>query len=412
MPGAMRVSRVLFCTLSLVLAAWLNIPALVLASPPAPAAVAPVLLPPQTPPGEPKDAQSTTGPLPPPWVQGPDASAQGLHASSAAVVISGVPAYLWRHGCGPTAAGMVLGYWDRFGYDDLVPGTAFTQTASVAQMIASDGPSSHYTDYCEPLDGGAPTILPDKSEDPPGDEHPDNCVADYMRTSQSRYGNRYGWSWFSDIKRAYQGYVASASGGRYVATITNLWMSAAPQLTWDVFRAEIDAGRPMVLLVDTDGNDATDHFVTAIGYDQQDGVRRYACLDTWDTSVRWADFTPMGAGHPWGIYGATLLDLAVPPASVALQGPAMARLGAPCAFTAAVTPTMVSQPLTYVWQATEHGSISHTLHSTSDTVSFTWITVGRKTVTVQVSNDSGTTVHNSAITVVPLLIYMPLQRSP
>ena len=299
----MRVSRILTCTLLLLLAASLNVSALSPASARAhsPHDLAPVgagsILPFQY------DAHSTTGPLRPPWVEEVSAQGVGQQASLDAVIISDVPAYLWRHGCGPTAAGMVLGYWDRRGYGDLVPGDASTQTGAVQQMIASDGPASNFADYCEPLDASTPDILPDKSEDPLGDEHPDECVADYMRTSQSRYGMRYGWSWFSDIARSFQGYVPAASGGRYEASVTNLWLGSMPTLTWDIFRAEIDAGRPMVLLVDTDGSGGTDHFVTAIGYDDAGGARRYACLDTWDTSVRWADFAPTDAGpavgHLW-----------------------------------------------------------------------------------------------------------------
>jgi hypothetical protein len=81
----------------------------------------------------PRDAQSTTGPKPPVGVD-----AQGsLLASTSAVVISDVPAYNWHHGCGPTAAGMIFGYYDGRGYDDLVPGSASTQTGAVNAMMAT-----------------------------------------------------------------------------------------------------------------------------------------------------------------------------------------------------------------------------------------------------------------------------------
>ena len=35
------------------------------------------------------------------------------------LVIGEVPAYSWYHGCGPTAVGSVLGYWDLHGYPNL-----------------------------------------------------------------------------------------------------------------------------------------------------------------------------------------------------------------------------------------------------------------------------------------------------
>jgi hypothetical protein len=255
--------------------------------------------------GSPLDAQSTTGPVPPPGVQ----AAAGLAASASAVVIPGVPAYQWHHGCGPTAAGMVIGAWDGWGFDDLVPGDASTQTAAVNAMIATEGPASNYSDYCLPLDAH-PILLPDRSEPPAGDEHPDDCVADFMRTSQSYHSNYYGWSWFSAVRSALEDYVDSLGQPAYQARAANLYMSSS--LNWDAFRAEIDAGRPLVFLVDTDGNGGTDHFVTAIGYDVVDNVPLYACLNTWDAGIHWFQFAPIAAGQPWGIYGAVTFRVRAP----------------------------------------------------------------------------------------------------
>ena len=49
--------------------------------------------------------QSTTGPTPPPGVV-----CQPLSNFKSTGSIVGVPPYLWRHGCGPTAVGLVVGY--------------------------------------------------------------------------------------------------------------------------------------------------------------------------------------------------------------------------------------------------------------------------------------------------------------
>ena len=251
------------------------------------------------------DAQSTTGPVPPAGLD-----VRGLSTvSEAAVVISGVPAYEWRHGCGPTAAGMVLGYWDGRGFDALLPGDASTQTAAVNNAIASEGPASNYTDYCLPIDY-YPNLQPDKSEAPAGDEHADNCLADYMKTSQSRHWNYYGWSWSSDIGPALAGYVRALGRDDYTVTVADSYVGADVDVAWLRFRAEIDARRPVVLLVDTDGNGSTDHFVTGIGYDVVGGSRRYACLNTWDRQAHWYDFRPMAQGTPWGIYCWTTFALA------------------------------------------------------------------------------------------------------
>jgi hypothetical protein len=252
----------------------------------------------------PADAQSTTGPIPPKGVDTKGAVA----ASPQAVTIPGVPAYIWHHGCGPTAAGMVIGYWDGHAFDALVPGSAATQTDAVNAMMATEGPHSHYSDYSSPIDS-PPNLQPDLSEPPPGDEHANNCVADYMHTSQSYYSNYYGWSWFSDVAPSMVGYVDWLGVPSYSASASNRYMWRGPYLTWDDFRAEIDAGRPVVLLVDSDGDGSTDHFVPAIGYDEPGGVQRYACLNTWDTGIHWYDFRPMATGQAWGIYGAVFFDL-------------------------------------------------------------------------------------------------------
>lgn len=247
----------------------------------------------------PDDGRSTTGPVPPPGIE---RGSVPPAPSRAQVVLNAVPAYLWRHGCGPTAAGMVIGYWDGRGFGDLVSGSAATQTGAVNAMIASSG---NYNDYCLPLDT-PPTMLPDRSEPPAGDEHPDDCVADLMKTSQSASANYYGWSYFDAMDDAMSGYAALAASQYSVTTENRMWWD----LTWADYQAEIDAGRPVVFLVDTDADGWTDHFVTGIGYDTN--TNQYACRDTWDTGVHWFSFAPLAYGQPWGIYGVTLFRISVP----------------------------------------------------------------------------------------------------
>jgi hypothetical protein len=114
--------------------------------------------------------QSKTGPVPPDAVVARDAANQNqsFESHTAEVTLS-APGYLWRHGCGPTAVGMVVGYYDGQGYEDLIPGEAATQTSDVNQAIASGGNSSspnppgseeHYEDYARPQDSW-PTMLTD-----------------------------------------------------------------------------------------------------------------------------------------------------------------------------------------------------------------------------------------------------------
>lgn len=250
----------------------------------------------------PMDAQSTTGPVPP---LGCD---RGLNPGLLGdqTVIDEVPAYLWRHGCGPTAAGMVIGYWDGYGYDDLIPGDASTQTNAVNQVIASGGNSSnpnppsseqHYEDYARPEDY-YPNLLTDDYIIQGRTPHSDNCIGDYMDTSKSTRNNYYGWSWFSDVDDALLGYINGVNPQHKVVVNNLNW----GEITWNNYCQEIDANRPVILLVDTDGNGENDHFITAIGYDDS---HNYACYDTWDTDIHWYDFSKIANGNPWGIYGAT-----------------------------------------------------------------------------------------------------------
>ena len=170
-------------------------------------------------------ARSKTGPTPPANVKFRDASGDNevsLRGASVAgapgeVVIVGVPAYKWRDGCGPTAAAMVVGYWDGHGYDDLVPGSAEWQTADVDQMMSTHGAAEspgHYEDYALPGETGA-TVLPDKSELPLGDEHASNSVADFAHTSWSVDGSFYGSTWSSLLGPGFTGYVKLEVSGQH-----------------------------------------------------------------------------------------------------------------------------------------------------------------------------------------------------
>ena len=247
--------------------------------------------------------QSTTGPTPPPGID------RGIRPITATqVTIPGVPAYLWHHGCGPTAVGMVVGYWDGNGYPNLVPGSASTQTAAVDAMIADDrgnpdcaaADGDHYQDYSCPIDS-TPNLLADRSQT--GGAHASNCVGDFFETSWSSRNNYYGWSWFSDAHSSFTGYVHWAEP-QYSSSAENKYFS---QFSWASYKAEIDAGRPVVLLVDTNGDGETDHFVTGIGYD--DNNTTYGVYNTWDTNTHWYTWRGVEAGNTWGIYGVTLFKI-------------------------------------------------------------------------------------------------------
>ncbi len=228
-----------------------------------------------------------------------------------------VPSYLWRHGCGPTALGMVVGFFDSNGFEGLIPGSAWTQTEEVDQSIASGGSDGavfppgqrgHYEDYSLPIDG-YPEMLPDAYLAEGIQPHQSDSLADFMHTSQSTYNNYYGWSWSNHVAPAFEAFVRSRSSS--YDPIVHFYYRTS--MTWSVLQSEIDQNRPMVFLVDSNSDGNTDHFVTIIGY-RTSPTLQYAIWDTWsNTVVRWEDFAYIQAGVPWGIWGGWSFNILLTP---------------------------------------------------------------------------------------------------
>lgn len=225
----------------------------------------------------------------------------GPGAGGSAVVLEGVPSYTWWHGCGPTALGMLIGFWDGQGFERLIPGSNDwdTNRQAIREVIASPG---HVADY-------VPT------PDAPPPHHADDCLADFCRAS--RDPQEYGWSNFGKQDDALRLYAEFRGYDRYEVSQARYYSGGV----WDGFMAEIDAGRPVEFLVDTNGDGKTDHFVTAVGYEALPGERRYGCYDTRPSTghdVRWCDFQLLGQGNRWGVYGATFFQLIPEPPTLAL----------------------------------------------------------------------------------------------
>jgi hypothetical protein len=287
--------------------------------------------------------RSTSGPQPSfAVVQHDQLKPADLPQDLASEVLLPVPAYLWRHGCGPTALGMVVGYYDAQGFSDLVPGPASSQTGPVNQVIASGGdkgnpypPGSeqHFEDYATPLDDTTPTMLTDDALAKGRTPHASNSLADFMQTSFSERDNRYGWSWSNDMGPAWTGYVQLANPS-YTANYQE-YRYVYGEMTWAVLTAEIDAGHPMVILVDSDGNGSTDHFVPVIGY-RTSPSQQYASWDTWSNdTVRWENFRGMAVGAPWGMWGGWSFQLtgAVPPGEFGKLSPANGSTNQPTSLS-------------------------------------------------------------------------------
>lgn len=219
------------------------------------------------------------------------------------VTIPDVPSYLWYKGCGPTAAGMIIGYWDAHGYENLIQGSndCATNDYGVKLMIASPG---HIAQYW-------PT--PDCNSFP----HSDNCVADFNWCSRdwTTPPTEQGWSSFGMQPDGLAGYAAYRGYTGFSAWNETYFNDSF----WTAYVGEIKAGRPVELLIDTDDNDAQpDHFVTGIGYDNSTSTLKYACYNTWDQNVHWYEFHTLSSSNPYGIYGGTFFGPVPEPASATL----------------------------------------------------------------------------------------------
>jgi len=219
-----------------------------------------------------------------------------INANATSVVLSDMPAYNWYHGCGPTAAASIFGYYDLNGYDSLFDASGWDDvrlTSNVEDEISSP---AHNEKYNPPLDESAPAP-------------PDTSIADFFHPSENK---PYGWSYLRDADDAFREYANYRGYNDWGA-----WNERFGAFTWDDFTNEIDNDRPMMFLIDTNADGGTDHFVPVFGYD--DKTMKYACYTTWSEkeAISWRSF--QGLGKYWGIGSATFVS---PGASDAVPEPA------------------------------------------------------------------------------------------
>jgi hypothetical protein len=237
-------------------------------------------------------------------------------AALADVTIPGVPFYPWYRGCGPTAGGMIVGYWDSSGFGNLIPGSNdwSTNQAAIETMIASP---DHIVDYW-----GADRV-------PPPPLHADDCVADFMHASRGPYAD--GYSPFSMQDNGLAGYAEYCGylGSTALNTTYDENDSWADDTYWNAFLAEINAGRPVELYTDSDADGNPDHFVTAYGYDAQ--AKQYICHNPSSPGEKRYDFARAAPGQAFGLRGSTSFIPVPEPATLALLAlgglPLLARAG-------------------------------------------------------------------------------------
>lgn len=235
------------------------------------------------------------------------------------VILKNFPAYDWEYGCVGTAAGMIMGYFDANGFPDLYTGTinggvapASSSGNNIYALWASrkniDGKTGygHVDDYW--------TSYESEATDPwhaRGYEHEPDCIGDFMGSSQNKWtnmndecdGNKDAWTFnyfdpsgarrvnyrpgpeaglpCRDIQSglrdyaAYCGYAADS-----FSQLADVWHDtpAGTGFTFEDLRAEIDAGYPVMLYLQTPGyTNSTGfnpgiHAVVAAGYSVNSGT--------------------------------------------------------------------------------------------------------------------------------------------
>jgi len=100
--------------------------------------------------------------------------------------------------------------------------------------------------------------------------------------------------------------------------------------------------------------------------------------------------------------------LGTPPVSLAISGPITGAVRTAHRFTATVSPTVVTRPVTYTWTIAGQSSIVHAgQNSLTDTVSLVWNIAGRHTFTVTARNAFGTASVSRSV-YLEHRVYLPL----
>lgn len=226
-----------------------------------------------------------------------------------------VPAYEWTFGCSATSAAMIAGYYDRTGFANIYTGPTnggvmplnssawgtwtdsygdtYRQCPLAASRSGLDGRTTrgsmddYWVYYMSSVQD--PYITGNWTQHTYG-----TAIGDYMRTSQSTYGNVDGATVFyrrsgssvplTCAEMAASGITQDGTYGRklfYEArgyTVTDCYNQPTDNtgsgFTFAQYKAEIDAGRPVML-------NLTGHTVVGFGYD--DASKTIYLHDTWDS---------------------------------------------------------------------------------------------------------------------------------
>lgn len=259
-------------------------------------------------------------------------------ASATAVILEEMPAYIWSFGCSPTSAAMMAGYYDLHGYPDMYTGPANGGVAPLNNLGWGTASINGETRYLCPLSAtrngldGRTTrghvddywIKYGNSQTDPylannwAAHTPHDCAADFMGTNQSALSNRDGSTTFYyyvdnspysgknsgdggyglQLFLESRGYKVVRRFSQYISGYNNL----SRGFTFEQYKAEIDAGRPVMIHVEG-------HSMAGYGYDPTGNL--VYVRDTWDLSEHTFPWGGSYAGSAH--YAVSVLELEPPP---------------------------------------------------------------------------------------------------
>jgi hypothetical protein len=227
----------------------------------------------------------------------------------ASKVLTDIPAFSWTYGCSATSAGMIFGYYDRHGYPDFYTGpknggvcpltnpasiwprhhTGTADMPMIASHLGQDGRTikGHVDDFWTAFGSGLNDCV--------ADCHTPDSIADFMGTNQKPKGNTDGSTTFYSLAGGSPLYdytsveVINRRDGCHglhlfaedcgYSVLTNYtqriagYNGVAEGFTLEMFKAEIDAGYPVMIQVEG-------HSMVGFGYTES----TIYILDTWDFS--------------------------------------------------------------------------------------------------------------------------------
>lgn len=154
--------------------------------------------------------------------------------------------------------------------------------------------------------------------------------------------------------------------------------------------SEIAAAGVYTLPLSFDGSD--------IWAAQQDGPYTVANAVLNNISIGSVPVADAETLHTTAAYAADDFAPDMPPLAVTISGPTEGFVDSSYIFTATTDSITATLPLTYTWQTTQQSQIVHSAGRT-DTVTYTWSSLGEKTIEVAASNSAGVVTSTHRITI-------------